>query len=249
MQTSKYKRLFEEIYTHHYHKVRYFAYHYLYDDEEATDVAQEVFVALWESLDKVDLERDIVPFLMTLARNKCMNILKHREVMRKYENLSTKAELDSLNNATLNDLTASCLYSTEVEKLFARSLEEMPQKTKEIFLLNKVQGLKYKEIADKEGISLKLVEYRMMSAFRILRKKLKDYFEVISVSTDKDEAAWRKALAEEKLLWPNFRDGAVANLYKVRSIPALFLMDADGKLVAENLRGEELAKKLDELMR
>lgn len=178
MLNLKEKRLFEEIYTLHYHKVKYFAYHYLYDEAAATDVAQEVFISLWESRGKVDMERDIVPFLMTLAKNKCMNILKHREVRRRYDKLNMKAELDSLNCATLNDLTASGLYSGEVERLFTVSLNEMPEKTKEIFLLNKVKGLKYREIADVKGISLKLVEYRMMSALRILRKKLKDYLPV-----------------------------------------------------------------------
>ncbi len=175
MLSSRQRRLFEEIYTLHYHKVKYFAYNYLYDDEIASDTAQEVFVSLWEARDKVDMEREIVPFLITLTKNKCMNLLKHREVRRRYDNLNRKAEQDSLNSATLNDLTASDLYSSEVEQLFALSLEEMPLKTREIFLLNKIEGLKYREIADKKGISVKLVEYRMMSALRVLRKKLKDY--------------------------------------------------------------------------
>lgn len=76
-------------------------------------------------------------------------------------------------------------------------------------------------------------------------------FEVVSVSIDEKEAAWRKALSEEKLAWPNFRDvdGSLANAWEVKTIPAMFLLSADGTIVAENARGEALAQKLAELFK
>lgn len=75
--------------------------------------------------------------------------------------------------------------------------------------------------------------------------------QIVSVSIDKNEAAWKKALNEEKLPWPNGLDRAeIANAYKVRFIPAIFLVDgATGKCIAENIRGEELATKLAELFK
>lgn len=90
---------------------------------------------------------------------------------------------------------------------------------------------------------------------KALYAKYKDQgLQVISISIDEKEAAWRKALSEEKLEWPNFRDtdGATgpAALYKVRSIPAMFLVDAESQtLIAagDNARGSALAKKLAEL--
>lgn len=73
--------------------------------------------------------------------------------------------------------------------------------------------------------------------------------QIVSVSIDKDEAAWKKALGEEKLPWPNGIDRAgIADAYKVKFIPAIFLVDgATGKCIAENIRGEELATKLADL--
>lgn len=189
MHTSTQKQQFETIYTLHYHKVRYFAYNYLRDHEVATDIAQDVFETLWDTCDKVNLDIDIVPYLITLAKNKCMNILKRREVQRRYDRLSNMAEIDSLNGATLQELTASKLYSNEIERLYVISLGQMSDKTKETFLLNKEKGLKYREIAIEQNISMKLVEYRIMSALRIIRKNLKDYlpsflwFLLVSFST------------------------------------------------------------------
>ena len=76
-------------------------------------------------------------------------------------------------------------------------------------------------------------------------------FEVVSISTDQNEAAWRKALEQEQLQWPNFRDTmGAAKAYKVKSIPAMFLLNAeDLTLIAagENARGEALAAKLAEI--
>ncbi len=74
--------------------------------------------------------------------------------------------------------------------------------------------------------------------------------QIISISIDKDEAAWKKALSEEKMAWPSYLDrNGVASLYNVRAIPAIFLIDAQGKLVSDKLRGESLADKLAELLK
>jgi thiol-disulfide isomerase/thioredoxin len=85
-----------------------------------------------------------------------------------------------------------------------------------------------------------------------LKKLYKKYaskgFEIISISTDKKEADWEKALKEEKLTWPNFLDTKSAGkAFNVKSIPAMFLVDDKGIVLAEKIRGEALEKKLEEL--
>jgi len=79
-------------------------------------------------------------------------------------------------------------------------------------------------------------------------------FEVIGVSLDKDEDALKRFVKENKMSWPQFFDGqgwrnALATKYGIQSIPATFLIDGDGKIVAKNLRGSaleaELARRLD----
>ncbi len=80
-------------------------------------------------------------------------------------------------------------------------------------------------------------------------------FVILSVSLDMKEAAWKKAIADDGLIWPyhtsdlkGWRNEA-AKTYGVRSIPANFLIDTDGEIVAINLRGEALDKKLRKLQR
>ena len=84
--------------------------------------------------------------------------------------------------------------------------------------------------------------------------KFKDKgFTVFGVSLDRDKAAWLKGIEDDKLEWAHVSDlaywqSSAAAIYEVRSIPANFLLDPDGKILAKNLRGEELHIKLKEIL-
>jgi len=78
-------------------------------------------------------------------------------------------------------------------------------------------------------------------------------FTVFGVSLDTDKDKWLKAIAKDGLVWPHVSDligweNAAAKQYGVMSIPANFLIDKEGKIIASNLRGEELVKKLEEVL-
>lgn len=77
-------------------------------------------------------------------------------------------------------------------------------------------------------------------------------FEILGVSLDRDRDRWLKAIDADKLTWRHVSDlkgwsNSVAKMYGVRSIPHTILLDAEGKVIARNLRGESLARKLEEL--
>ena len=84
----------------------------------------------------------------------------------------------------------------------------------------------------------------------IYEKHMNDGFEVLSISIDQEDSAWRQAVKEEGLKWINLRDTdhSIADAYHVSAVPTMYIIDSEGRLVAENLRGEELAAKVDELM-
>lgn len=78
-------------------------------------------------------------------------------------------------------------------------------------------------------------------------------FEVVSVSLDRKEDAWLKAIVDDKLIWKNHgwdKDGAVSSLYRVSSIPTAFLIDGNGIIVAfgNEIRGLGLHIALDKLL-
>jgi len=79
-------------------------------------------------------------------------------------------------------------------------------------------------------------------------------FEVFSVSLDRDGNSWRKAIKDDQLVWPNhvsdlkYWSSAAAAIYGVRSIPAMFLLDREGRIVAKDLRGAALENAVRELL-
>jgi len=75
-------------------------------------------------------------------------------------------------------------------------------------------------------------------------------FEILGVSLDKDRNAWGRAVKDDGLMWTQVLDtnGAIAQKYNVTSIPSTFLLDKEGKIIAKNLRGEALTRKLNELL-
>ncbi|MHC0445880.1 redoxin domain-containing protein [Flavobacterium sp. 3-218] len=75
-------------------------------------------------------------------------------------------------------------------------------------------------------------------------------FEILSISIDKDEKAWQKALGQENMQWPNlYDDDKVSKAFNVKTIPATYLVDSKGVIIGDNLRGAELEAKLKELMK
>ncbi|MFN5937296.1 MAG: peroxiredoxin family protein, partial [Sphingobacteriales bacterium] len=79
-------------------------------------------------------------------------------------------------------------------------------------------------------------------------------FTVLGVSLDREKAAWLKAISDDKLTWTHVSDlkfwsNEVAQKYKVQSIPQNFLVGPDGKILAANLRGEQLISQLESLLK
>ena len=76
---------------------------------------------------------------------------------------------------------------------------------------------------------------------------------IIGVSLDKDAAKWKEAIAKDGLTWPQisnlkYWDEPIAKMYNVESIPATFILDAKGNIVAKDLRGDALRAKVVALL-
>lgn len=169
----KYKKVFEQVYARHFRKVQFYAYNYLKDSEKAENIAQDVFMTLWEQMDTVNEDGEVLPYLFVLTKYRCLNWLRREKHQSKY--VAEKISSEDISIAALSDSSSTSLYSKEVTELISRALTQMPEKVRETFVFSKVKDLKNKEIAQKQNISEKTVEYRMSYAYKILRKTLKDY--------------------------------------------------------------------------
>ena len=174
-----YRKLFEKIFELYYNNIVHYAFYYLNDYEKAREVAQDVFFAVWKNLDEV--EEVTFSWILTIAKNKCLNVLRRESHHLKYTNATLQQiKKREINLYTLENSNVDSLMETsEISRIMCQALDEMPPKTKEAFLLNRFENKSYNEIAEIQNVSRKNIEYRIMSALKILRKSLADFIVII----------------------------------------------------------------------
>ncbi|MEG2228239.1 MAG: RNA polymerase sigma-70 factor [Odoribacter sp.] len=165
---------FEYLYKTYFRKSVFYATQYLRDEEEAREVAQETFITLWEKRGEINNELSIQAYILTITRNKCLNLLRKKIATRKYAD-TLEARENRENYKALSDESANPLHLKELEQLIQETMIEMPEKMKTVFRMNRDEELTYPEIAERLGVSVKTVEYRISKALLLFREKLKDY--------------------------------------------------------------------------
>ena len=166
---------FEHIYKQNYPKIRYYALRYLLDGDLADNVAQDSFLRLWNNRDKVDLDADVLPYLIVVARNLCLNVLRKQGRHKKYVDFQKDSGGLMLAEQSLKEESSAKLYSGEIRRLVDGCLGQMPENVRTTFLLSRDREMKYSEIAEMQHISVKTVESRITEALKNLRCFLKDY--------------------------------------------------------------------------
>lgn len=169
------EKLFAAAFKQNLNKVKYFAYSYLKDTELAENIAQEAFIQLWKNKERINLNENVLPYLLVVARNLCLNIIKGQKCRITYANYKQQQSKESLNYAALEDSSSTSLYSKEIEQLLQAGLEKMPDTSKQAFMLSRFKNLNYQEIAQIQNVAVKTVESRMTIALKTLRKVFKDY--------------------------------------------------------------------------
>jgi RNA polymerase sigma-70 factor (ECF subfamily) len=165
---------FTDIYLAYNALLKRFIYTYTFDYSLADDIVQETFMLLWEIRGKIDPEKSLLSFLLTIAKNKALNELKKQKsnlnTNTKYQVLKLR-EIE-LNIQSLEYLNPHDLIVKEIEDKVRKTLSELPSKTREIFEMSRYQGIKNKDIAEQLNICIKTVEYHLSKALSELRVKV-----------------------------------------------------------------------------
>ena len=166
---------FSELYLMYYPKLVRFAKEFVVLEEDAENITQDVFTDLWERRDAIDHIENVNAYLFRLVRNRCLDYLKHKVFEQKYaENVQASFEIDlnlklqSLDRFDVSDISEG----NETERLVRDAINSLPKRCRDIFLLSRMKGLKYREISEKLGISVNTVECQMGIALKKLRVKL-----------------------------------------------------------------------------
>lgn len=168
------KRIFEKLYHDYFALVKHVCRGYLGSDELAMDTAQDVYVSAWNNIDSLKPGHE-KGFLLTIAKNKCLNILRHKSIGEKYGEYSQhRANLNMINLTALENSTG-LIYKKDIERIIYKEIEKMPESINRTFCMRVYDGMSSKKIARVEGVSQRTIEYRLKRANTILNLKLDDY--------------------------------------------------------------------------
>lgn len=142
-------------------------------EQEARDLVQDVFIKFWNYREKSDIRFSIRSYLFASVKNRCFDLLRKKGKDVKMQEITNEHEI--------TDESFETYVLLELEVLFKKSLDKLPERCREVFEMSRLHGLKNREIAARLDISEKTVENQMTKALHILKIELKDYLPLLAL--------------------------------------------------------------------
>lgn len=175
------KENFDSIYINNFSRLFLFAKEYVLFDEEAENIVQDIFLMLWEKREALRVDVSLTAYLFTLVKNKCIDFLRHQMVEQMYSE-NVKHEYNEELNVKLFALESfDHNFSSEedIETLLRNAIDKLPERCRLIFIKSRIEGKKYKEIAEELNLSVNTVEGQISIALKKFREELKDYLPLL----------------------------------------------------------------------
>lgn len=161
---------YEVIFKRYYKELYRFAFTYVRDATIAEEMAQEVFLYIWEKRAQIEIQTTLKTYLYSAVKNKCLNYIKLE--LPKQQSMADISEV-MLSVSTGNKDEGE---NEQIKKHIQKSIDALPKKCRAIFLLSRNAGMTYEEIAEELGLSKKTVENQMGIALKKLRESLEDVY-------------------------------------------------------------------------
>ena len=146
---------------------------YTQNNEVSQELVQDAFLSLWNSRKNLRDDSSLITYLMVILRNKCLNYLEQTNIKKSYiEELDDDFIYQKANQYVLQDDASKILEADDLHNAIERALNKLPEKTREIFLMSRYDGLKNQEIADIKNLSVKTVEFHITKALHLVKENL-----------------------------------------------------------------------------
>jgi len=161
-QNSLDGQAFKTLFDTYFKSIRNFLYYKSGNMELAEDLTQDAFLILWNKKDQIDPSK-VKSYLYTIAHNLFLNEIKHQKVVTKF---AQRPQIKTASTETPQFL----MEEGEFQQKLISAIESLPEKNRIVFLMNRIEKLTYREIAERLELSVKAVEKRMHKALIELRK-------------------------------------------------------------------------------
>ena len=158
-------KAFETIFREYYSALCFYAKKFTLQADIAEEIVQNIFFKLWEMRVELKIHTSLKSYLFKSVHNNSIKYLNSKKFEEDYRKFNEEIILNKRDYLPDFDLS---------EKI-NKSIEELPPQCRKIFILNRYENLKHKEIAKKLGIAEKTVEVQIRRANMALRKKLQEY--------------------------------------------------------------------------
>ena len=159
---------FDALFEKYSRRIFNFSMSILKSSEEAENITQDVFLNLWVNREKIERESSVKYYIFTIAYNSAISIIR-----RKLKDAHFLDYLKSLQDLNQEPVNLQVEYNDLVERL-NEIINNLPVRQREVYLLHKVEGLKYSEIAERLNISVNTVENHMSRALKTIREKIEN---------------------------------------------------------------------------
>lgn len=160
------KEVFSGVYEKYSQDLHNFLYYKYGERFNPNDKMQDAFIKLWENCKKVP-PSSARSFLFKVASNMMLNEIKHQKVVLRHRQITPKEYT--------YETPEFLLEKDEFLKRYQKALSKLTEDQRVAFTLSKIEGKKHSEIAEMLGVTNKVVEYRIYSAFKVLKSKLEGF--------------------------------------------------------------------------
>lgn len=167
------ERALEVFFRMEYNNLVHFITSYITDGLAAEDIVQDTFITLWNKRFLIDEQQNLRSYTYKIARNKMLNYLRDD----KYRRNCVNADLEQLNLTALSDdYVLERIDALSLEELINKTYLQLPEDVRSTFKLNREFGMTYSQIAERQQVPVKAVEYKIRKALHFFRKKLRTDF-------------------------------------------------------------------------
>ena len=154
---------FRKVYFEHSENLRNFLYYKCGSLQMAEDLTQDSFSKLWENCANVLFEK-VKSYVFTIGNNLFLNHVKQKKVVLKFQQQGIHLTKEKQDPQYL-------MEESEFKVKLEKAISDLPETQREVFLMNRIDQLKYREIAETLNISVKAVEKRMHKALKSLKEE------------------------------------------------------------------------------
>ncbi len=162
-------RAFESLFRQYYEPLCHYSCKWLNNMDAAEETVQELFYKLWKDREQIHIQLSIKSYLYGAVRNNSLLQLEHLRIRNHYQQHAEKQVQEALPNPQEN------LELKELENYLGSALQDLPERQRNIFCMNRYEGKTYTEIAASLSLSVKTVEAEMSKALKFLKKDIKNY--------------------------------------------------------------------------